>query len=113
MPSLPNYLKTNRKRSFLTQEEVAFLLGAMGIDRANKVLRDETSDRVPSLKAALAYELIYDKPVAELFAGLRAGIAKEVTSRAKILRHRKGVSSDPQKRKAVNDLTDRCSLSAK
>lgn len=113
MPSLPNYLKTNRKRSSLTQEEAAFLLGITGIDRANKVLRDEKCDRMPSLRAALAYELIYGKPVAELFAGLREGVAREIAARARALRHRKGVSADPGKAKAVGELVNRCSLSAK
>ena len=41
MPSLPNYLRTNRKQIALSQEEVAFLLGMKGLDKGGKVSRDE------------------------------------------------------------------------
>jgi transcriptional regulator with XRE-family HTH domain len=91
MPSLPlaNYLRSNRKRLTLTQEEVAFLLGVKGQDRGVKVCRDERLSREPSLATALAYEVIYQKPVRELFAGVYEGIEQEVAARAKILGYRK------------------------
>ena len=84
MPSLPNYLRTNRKQFALSQEEVAFLLGVKGMDKGGKVSRDENYSRIPTLETALAYEAIYGKPVRELFAGLYEQIAPEVSSRAKI-----------------------------
>lgn len=72
MPSsqLRNYLKTNRKRLALKQEEVAFMLGFKGEEKGIKVCRDENFTREPSLEMALAYEAIYGQPVRELFAGL-------------------------------------------
>ena len=91
MSSLPltNYLRSNRKRLALTQEEVAFLLGVKGEDRGVKVCRDERLAREPSLSVALAYEVIYGKPVRELFAGVFERIEQDVAARAKILRFRK------------------------
>ena len=90
MVSLPNYLRTNRKRLKLSQEEVAFMLGGTGESKGSKVSRDESFDREPGLRAALAYEVIYGKPIRELFAGLHEEIKRDVAARAKILSFRKG-----------------------
>jgi len=64
---LDNYLRTYRKKLGLTQREVAFLLGCHS---EAKVSRYERSARVPSLNAILAYEVIFQKPARELFAGI-------------------------------------------
>jgi DNA-binding XRE family transcriptional regulator len=88
-PSLTNYLRANRKRLALTQEEVAFLLGVPGLGKEAKVCRDENIAREPKLRTALAYEAIYERPVRELFAGLYQQIECEVVGRAKILNLRK------------------------
>jgi transcriptional regulator with XRE-family HTH domain len=64
---LDNYLRTNRKKLGLTQREVAFLLGCHS--RA-KVSHYERSGRIPTLNVILAYEVIFQKPARELFAGL-------------------------------------------
>ena len=88
MSSLSNYLRTNRKRAALSQEEVAFLLGINGPNKAAKVCRDENFIREPTLQAALAYEAIYGRPVRELFAGEYQRIEQDVAARAKILAHR-------------------------
>ena len=63
-----NYLRMYRKRLALSREEVALLLGVYGMDKGIKVCRDENLAREPSLQDALAYEVIYGKPVKELFA---------------------------------------------
>jgi transcriptional regulator with XRE-family HTH domain len=104
MPSLPNYLRTNRKQSALSQEEVAFLLGMKGLDKGGKVSRDESYARVPTLEFALAYEAIYGKPIRELFAGLYERIAPEVSARAKILSYRKNGSPDPKRQQVLSEL---------
>ena len=88
--SLTNYLRVNRKRLALTQEEVAFLLGVPGLGKEAKVCRDEKFIREPKLRMALAYEVIYQRPVRELFAGLYQQVEREVVERAKILSFRKG-----------------------
>jgi transcriptional regulator with XRE-family HTH domain len=104
MPSLPNYLRTNRKHISLSQEEVAFLLGMKGMDKENKVSRDENNLRIPTLEFALAYEAIYGKPIRELFAGLYEQIAQDVSSRAKILSYWKKRTPDPKRQQALSEL---------
>lgn len=64
---LDNYLRTHRKKLGLSQREVAFLLGCHS---GAKVSRYERSARIPTLNVILAYEVIFQKPARELFAGL-------------------------------------------
>src|ERR1043165_8730211 len=102
---LPNYLKANRMRLALSQDEVAFLLGAQN---GGKVCRHERFSREPSLETALAYEAIFKRSVSELFAGLYRKVEQEVGDRAKILTSRKD-SVKPnrrtaRKREALTDL---------
>jgi transcriptional regulator with XRE-family HTH domain len=89
MASLSNYLRPNRKKLTFSQEEVAFMLGGTGENKGSKVSRDESFDREPGLRAALAYEVIYSKPVRELFAGLFEEVEQDVAKRAKLLSYRK------------------------
>ncbi len=104
MPPLLNYLRINRKRISLSQEEVAFLLGMKGMDKGGKVSRDESQARTPTLETALAYEAIYGKSVRELFAGLYEEVAKEVSARAKILSYRRNDGDDPGKQQFLSGL---------
>lgn len=104
MPSLPNYLRSQRKRRSLSQEEAAFLLGVQGIDRENKVSRHENFARMPTLETALAYEAMYGTPVRELFEGLYEQVSKNVSLRAKTLSYRKKEKPDPKKQQFLSDL---------
>lgn len=61
---LQNYLRTYRKRSQLSQDEVAFLLG---VQTGTRVTRHEGAYRVPTLQTALGYEVLFDVPMRELF----------------------------------------------
>lgn len=79
---LPNYLRANRKRLALSQDEVAFLLGT---NSGAKVCRYERFVREPNLKTALAYEAIFQRSVSELFSGLYGKAEHDVAGRAKIL----------------------------
>lgn len=79
---LRNYLLTHRKRSGLSQSEVAHLLGAHG---GAKVSRYETFDRDPALETALAFEVVFQAPVRELFAGLYEEIGNDIAGRAKAI----------------------------
>ena len=85
MARLPNYLRSNRKRLALSQEEVAFLLGTYG---GVKVCRHEQFNQVPGLLVALAYQVILQKSASELFAGMYQQVQREVLARAKVLAHR-------------------------
>ena len=106
-PQLTNYLKTNRNRLALWQEETAFLLGFKGEDKGAKVCRDEKFKREPSLRSALAYEAIYGRPVRELFAGLYQEVEEEVAERAKILSYRKNGNQNPKRNQALTNLASK------
>ena len=89
---LPNYLKTFRKRTGISQDDLALLLGAKS---GAKVSRYERWSRRPALETALAYEVIFRVPVKELFAGLYQKVEKRVTKRVQKLA-RKLASADPE-----------------
>ena len=107
MSSLPNYLKTNRKRLALSQEEVGFLVGINGLGQGAKVCRDEKSTREPDLRTVLAYEAIYGTPIRDIFADLYEQVEKEVAERANTLRHRTTGKSTPQRQKAITNLVSK------
>src|SRR5712692_5609597 len=75
---LENYLRSHRKESGLTQQEVAFLLGC---EDGTLVSRYEKRRRLPPIETALACEEIFGVPVAELFAGMRQSVGKDVAKR--------------------------------
>jgi transcriptional regulator with XRE-family HTH domain len=79
---LPNYLRTFRKRTGLSQEEVAFLLGCQS---GNKASRYERRTRRPNLETILAYELVFGAPARELFAGIFDDVAEATLKRAHAL----------------------------
>src|SRR5689334_7689092 len=82
---LQNYLRSNRKRLALSQDEVASLLGAVS---GAKVCRYERFAREPNLETALAFEVIFQKPVKEIFRGLFRSVERKVSARAKVLSHK-------------------------
>ncbi len=79
---LDNYLRTYRKKLGLTQREVSFLLGCHG---EAKVSRYERSGRIPDLKTIFAYEVIFQKPARELFAGIYERAERETLRRVRQL----------------------------
>jgi transcriptional regulator with XRE-family HTH domain len=79
---LPNYLRTFRKRSYLSQDEVAYLLGCKN---GSKVSRYERFTRIPSLETAIAYRAVFNVPVDALFAGIFQKVEKKVMRRARLL----------------------------
>jgi transcriptional regulator with XRE-family HTH domain len=72
-------LKSHRKRSGFTQEDVAILIG---VQSASQVSRHESGEREPDLRAAIAYRIVLDAPFAHLLPKLFREIAKEVEARA-------------------------------
>jgi transcriptional regulator with XRE-family HTH domain len=100
-PQLPNYLRANRKRLALSQDEVAFLLGAQS---GAKVCRYERFVREPSLETALAFEAIFKRSVSELFGGLYQKVEREVAERVKILNQRKDRGKETARK--CENLTD-------
>jgi transcriptional regulator with XRE-family HTH domain len=104
-PQLPNYLKANRKRLALSQDELAFLLGAQS---GTKVCRYERFVREPSLETALACEAIFKTSASELFGGLYQKVERKVAERAKILaarnRHGRPGAQAARKRHSLAEL---------
>ena len=90
---LHNYLRTHRKRTGLSQREVAFLVSASR--GGAHVSRHEKRHRLPPLRTALAYESLYGIPVAKLFAGVYVKVARMVKGRLVTLHQEATV---PQKR---------------
>lgn len=80
---LQNYLRTYRKKTGLTQREVAFLLGAKS---GAQVSRYEKRRRLPPLRTALACELVLGAPISQIFAGMRDDVNKEMEKRLVELR---------------------------
>ncbi len=84
MPSspLPNYLRSHRKRSGLSQAEVAYLLGSK---TGAHVCRHERRQQRPNLKTLIAYELLFQTPIRELYGGVRCEVERGVLKRARLL----------------------------
>lgn len=82
---LPNYLRTYRKHSGLSQSEVSFL---MRLKDKSELSRYERNLREPSLRTALACQEVYGRPVSDLFAGLSDAAARETRHRMKRLQTR-------------------------
>jgi transcriptional regulator with XRE-family HTH domain len=75
-----NYLKAYRKKSGLSQRDLAKLLGYKD---AGQVSRHERAASNPPLAVALAYELIFRVPIGSLFAGMRTEVVREVEAKLK------------------------------
>lgn len=75
---LDNYLRTHRKHAGLTQREVGNLLA---YSDEGAVSRHEQSKSLPPLLIAIAYEVIFQKPIAELFPGMRETVRNTVEQR--------------------------------
>ena len=79
---LPNYLRTHRRRTGLSQREVAFLLGSR---TAETVCRYERFQRTPSLFMALACEILFQIPIREILGGEYQKVEEAVRRRARCL----------------------------
>ncbi len=77
-----NYVRTHRKRSGLSQRDLAFLLG---LQSSQMISRYEKSIRTPSLKIIIAASLLFDAPPGDLFPGLAREVELLLISRAKTL----------------------------
>src|SRR5882724_4142358 len=73
-----NYLRSHRRKSGLTQHEVAVLLGTIA---GGRVSRYENRHRLPPLRAALGYGALFGVPVDDLFPGVRESVRGQVVPR--------------------------------
>lgn len=79
---LQNYLRTYRKRSGLSQKEIAFLLGCKS---SAKISHYECFTRQPNIQTAFALAVIFDAPPHDLFAGLFQEVQQQIVQRAQLL----------------------------
>jgi transcriptional regulator with XRE-family HTH domain len=79
---LPNYIRMHRKRSGLTQMEIAFVLGQ---ESSTEVSRYERRSRKPKLPEAFALALLFGTTVEELFAGLYEDAKNRTIARLRLL----------------------------
>jgi transcriptional regulator with XRE-family HTH domain len=90
-----------RRKSGLSQQEVAFLLGCQN---SAKVSRYERRTRRPRLETVFACEIIFGIQASELFAGILERARRSVRRRAKRLVARMAKSDDRQNEEAIQVL---------
>ncbi len=78
-PKLDNYLRTYRKRSGLSQAEIAYLVGCKS---RGQISQYERRNSMPPLRTALALQATLNVPVSDLYAGKYDSITKQVHRRA-------------------------------
>ncbi len=88
-----HYLRSERRRSALTQTDIAALLGGAGKARISRYERGF----MPPTHVALAYEVIMGKPVAELLGGAFEETAFRVRRRASDLLRRERSVATPRR----------------
>jgi transcriptional regulator with XRE-family HTH domain len=86
-------LKPHRERSGFTQEELAFLLG---LKEHSAISRFEHGQREPSLRTALAYRMLFDRDLHELFPHIHEEVSAEIAKRAERLSKQLGHSETPK-----------------
>ena len=75
---VPNRIYIARRKASLTQRELAMLTGYVN---EGAVARHERFNSLPPFLIALAYEIIFQAPVGELFFGLRDTVEQVVEER--------------------------------
>jgi transcriptional regulator with XRE-family HTH domain len=82
---LQNYLRTYRKRSGLTQDEMAYLLGC---ESGTKLSRYERFSRKPGLETTLGCAIVFGAPCRDVFGGTWEKVEREIKRRAQLLTRR-------------------------
>jgi len=104
------YLRTLRRKSWLSQDEVAMLLG---IFERTHVSRHEIGQCRPSLADYLLYELIFGVAIGAAYEDERARLAKRLVKRARALHESLGYRVSDRyrhkKRESLEQIIRRCS----
>lgn len=99
-----NYLRTQRLKTALSQEEVGFLLGS---EAGRNVSRHELGDRVPNPRMLLSYAFIYDVPAERLFAEDARKVEVEIRKRAgELLTRTQKEAPSPSRRRRIEVLSE-------
>lgn len=101
------YLETYRLRTGFSRSELAFLLGAMD---GKTITRHERGKRLPMLRTALAYGLVLEASVEDLYEGLVVEVHDAMRTRARGLRsqirRRKWAKANQRKIEILARLAD-------
>jgi len=73
-----SYLRYHRKKTGLTQRDLAQLIGSVG---PRQVARHENSQRTPSIRVAIGYQIVLRTAIAELFPGLVESLSGGIEQR--------------------------------
>lgn len=96
-----NYIRAHRRRRGLSQRELGILVG---YGHGSAVGRHERSASAPTLLIALAYEIIFEIPVGQIFVGFRSVVAQSVARNLRDLKadleSRSGKRRGPNPQKA-------------
>jgi len=79
-PVLGNYLRMHRKKTGLSQRDLAILVGYKD---QWQISRHERSGTTPSLVIALAYQVVFRIPVSEIFTEVHARATRTVEENLK------------------------------
>ena len=93
-----NYLGVHRKKSTLTQTDIAFI---MALPDYSSVSRWENGLRKPNIQALLVYHLLFNRPIEDFFIRqkfeLIPVLAKKISDRIKELQAMDGDSTTPHR----------------
>ena len=92
MSHAPNYLRVYRKRSPLTQSDIAYLLQMADV---SNVSRYEKNQRSPNIKMLLTYHLLFNVAIEDFFEQDAALVHMNLLARTEqLLKTLKNVSKD-------------------
>src|ERR1022692_2170629 len=98
---LQNYLRTHRRRHGLSQADIAMLLGAVS---GTKASRYENFARMPGALTVFAFEIVFDQPASELFAGTYQAVHLAVQERARRMVEQLSARPTPQDQETLRKL---------
>jgi transcriptional regulator with XRE-family HTH domain len=97
-----NYVRTHRGRHAVTLKDVAFLIGHKS---GSPIAQIERGDGPPSIKTALALQIVFGAAPRELFPGLYETVEDEVMRQGHAFRATLDGKTDPASN-AKRDLID-------
>lgn len=102
MSNAPNYLRLYRKRSPLTQSDIAYLLQLPDV---SNVSRYEKNQRSPNIEMLLTYHLLFNVAIEEFFEQDSVLVHKNLVERSeKLLTTLKNYSTDQGHNSRINYL---------
>jgi transcriptional regulator with XRE-family HTH domain len=82
---MTSYLRYHRKKSGLTQREVAEAIGSIG---ARQVARHESAKDIPTLRTAMGYQILFRASTPELFPSAFRAVSVDVEQRLRQIEER-------------------------